>query len=75
MHIPATEELRLRLVGDSHAEHLHDEGVLEVGQAHAGVGQEVVAAEDGDLVAVLQLEEVVLGLGIRVLDQLRNKNI
>ena len=45
--------------GDGNTDHFDDVGVSEVSEAGTSVGQEVVAAEDGDLVAVLQLQQVV----------------
>ena len=44
---------------DRDTDHFDDVRVPEIGEARAGIGQQVVAAEDGDLVAVLQLQQIV----------------
>ena len=44
---------------DGNTDHFNDVGVSEIREAGTSVGQEVVAAENGNLVAVLKLKQVI----------------
>ena len=55
-------------LSDGNTDHLNDVGVPEVGEAGTSVGQEVVASEDGDFVAVLKLEQIISQDVVRFLE-------
>ena len=52
-----SQELRLGELRDGDGDNLHDLRDPERGEAGAGVGQEVVTTQDGDLVPILQLQQ------------------
>ena len=57
LEVLLAQELGLRELRDGDGDHLHDPRDPQPGQPRAGVGEEVVPAQDGDLVAVLQLQQ------------------